>query len=139
MAEPLIRERQFDYGPQRESWGSVVKVSTLLTAATDCFDYHYRRYLFWKRRYSIAAGKERRSMKAKEVAVTGGMQTIYEADPAAVQAKHLAAGKVAEHFKQTGVYREWVSFFSVGTATSYILTHADAEFFRLSGHQPDEQ
>jgi hypothetical protein len=139
MAELLIRERQFDYGPQRESWTSIVKVSTLLTAATDRFDYHQRRHAVWKRRYSIASGKERRSMKAKEVAVTGGMQTIYEADPAAVQAKHLAAGKVAEHFKQMAVYREWVSFLSVGAATSYMLTHADAEFFALSGHQPDEQ
>lgn len=137
-----IRERQFDYGPQREAWVAGVPVAKVLAAVQIQLEYHERRLKLWQRRRGLAAARERRSIKAKEVAVTGGTQTVYESDPNATKAKQLAEVKIAEHLAKVNDLREWEASLEIEpepSKTMLRLTHSDALFFKLSGHTPDEK
>jgi hypothetical protein len=141
MAAIEIRERQFDFGPQRESWQGTFPVIKVLKAAQAKLEYHERRLKHWQAEYKVAADKEQKSIKVRRVQVTGGEQSIYESDQAATQAKALADSKIKQHTQSAFIFREWVAFLDgepTKDRTPLVLTFSDAQFFGLSGHQPDD-
>lgn len=133
MAAIDIRERQFDYGPQRGSWLFEVRQEVVKAAAERRRDYHASRRQYWEAELTQATEAVKDSTEIRQHQVTGGVQVTATIDQEKGQYMTTCQAKVASHRAAELEYAEWAELLGLvrGIDTLH-LTITDAQYFRLN-------
>jgi hypothetical protein len=139
MATIDIRERQFDYGPQRAAWVFTVGSAKVLEAAQRRLDYHRARLAHWRAELDKAVDAVKDSTEVRQHQVTGGVQVTATIDQEKGQYMATCQAKVAAHRASVYEFSEWVELLGIDASGSYLMTIEDSKYFRLfDQHLADE-
>jgi hypothetical protein len=127
-----IKERQFDYGPQRAAWTFNVFNKTIREAISRKLTHHKARHTYWTEELTKAEAEMKASVQIREHAITGGVQhtTVFDQEKATYVT--TCKSKRDEHFRQLETFTAWWGLMrNEPGEQKHTLTIADAEFFGI--------
>ena len=132
-----IKERQYDFGPQRASWQFVIQSSALLDGAKVKLAHHQNRLAYWETELATASQALKESMEVRSVAVTGGMNYTAVFDQEKQSRVSLATSKRDGHRGSVERFTAWVNLLGSKQVPQFLpCTVDDAEYFGLGDNSP---